>query len=179
MSDVHCARGRGFSLVELLVVMGIIALLAGLGWPGITRQRAEAAVRVATDRTMAALQTARQRALTTGRSVTVCPSADGRRCGFGAAGWMLFENQPGGSDAIRDAGEAVVQRWQMPAQVVAGGTRGYASYQPQTSAASTVTLEVCHLRQPRVRRSVIISQTGRARVSRPGPASIPAGQGCR
>jgi type IV fimbrial biogenesis protein FimT len=158
---------QGLSLIELLVALAISAILATLGWPLLTRQRAATAVSVATNRTLAALHTARQLALATGHSVTVCPSPDGRRCTFGAGHWMLFENRPGGRDSTRESSEPILQRWQLPAGVVSSGTRGYAAYQPAARSATTLTFRFCHRSAPQAGRSVIISQTGRPRASGP------------
>lgn len=180
---MHHARaqarhGPGFSLVELLAAMAISALLAFLGWPLLDRQRAAAAISVATHRTLAALQLARQQALSSGNPVTVCPSPDGRRCGFGGPQWIVFENRPGGLDATRDAGDRLLQRWELPAGVAVGGTRGYAVYQPGARSATTLTFGFCHRAHPETQRSIIVSQTGRARVSRPPPASSPGDRRC-
>jgi hypothetical protein len=50
---------------------------------------------------------------------------------------------------------------------VVSGTRGYAAYQAYTSAAATLTFEFCVVGVPAARRSVIVSQTGRARIALP------------
>jgi hypothetical protein len=92
--------------------------------------------------------------------------------------WIVFENRPGGLDATREAGDHLVQRWELPAGVLVDGTRGYAVYQPGTRSASTLTFAFCHRTHPEAQRSVIVSQTGRARVSRPPPASSPQVRRC-
>ena len=166
-------RTAGLTLTELLAALAIGAILLMLAVPVLSRQRAEAAVRVAADRTVAALHLAREQALATGHSQTVCPSADASRCAFGPSGWMLFENLPGGSDSRRETTEAVVQQWRLPQGVVVTGTRGYATYQPGTSAASTLTFNFCFASVPAARRSVIVSQSGRARITHPGAGTPP------
>jgi type IV fimbrial biogenesis protein FimT len=166
-------RASGVTLTELLVALGITAILMMLAVPLLTRQRAEAAVRVAADRTVAALHLARQQALATGHSLTACPSADGARCAFGSPQWMLFENHPGGADSRREPAEPLMQQWRLPPGVVVTGTRGYATYQPHTSAAATLTFDFCFASVPAARRSVIVSQTGRARVTRPPDGAAP------
>ena len=166
-------RTAGLTLTELLAALAIGAILLMLAVPVLSRQRAEAAVRVAADRTVAALHLAREQALATGRSQTVCPSADASRCGFGPPAWMLFENLPGGSDSRRETTEAVVQQWRLPQGVVVTGTRGYATYQPGTSAASTLTFDFCFSSVPAARRSVIVSQSGRARITHPAAGAVP------
>jgi type IV fimbrial biogenesis protein FimT len=163
----------GLTLTELLVALAIMAILLMFAVPLLSRQRAEAAVQVAADRTVAALHLAREQALAAGHSLTVCPSADSSRCGFGSPEWMLFENLPGGSDARREAAEPLLQRWQLPRGVVVTGTRGYATYQPNTSSAATLTFDFCFAAVPAARRAVIVSQTGRARITRPPAGAAP------
>jgi len=166
-------RPTGVTLTELLVALAIAAILMMLAVPLLSRQRAEAAVRVAADRTVAALHLARQQALATGHSVTVCPSPDTGRCGFGSPAWMLFENLPGGVDSRREPAELLVQQWRLPQGVVVTGSRGYATYQPATSAAATLSFDFCFTSVPAARRSVIVSQTGRARIARPASTAVP------
>jgi type IV fimbrial biogenesis protein FimT len=156
-------RDRGFTLPELLVALGICALLLALAAPGLRSQRGAAALRAATSETLAALQLARRLALARGQSVTVCPTTDGARCAFGGSQWLLFANAPGGVDSRRDAADELLQRWSMPEGVAVSGTRGYAAFQPHPGAASTLTFDFCH-RGARQGTSIVVSQTGRPRV---------------
>jgi type IV fimbrial biogenesis protein FimT len=162
-------RNRGFTLAELLVAMAIGALLVGLAAPGFARQRGEAAVRTAASQTLAALQLARSLALARGQSVTVCPSVDGANCAFGGSQWLLFANGPTGSDSRRDAGDELLQSWEMPGGVEVDGTRGYAAYQPRAGAAITVTFDFCHRAVP-TGLSIVVSQSGRPRLERAAAA---------
>lgn len=159
-------KPRGFTLVELLVAVAIAALLLALAAPSFARQRAEAALRSATSQTLAALHLARRLALARGQSVTVCPSADGVRCGFGGEEWLLFANDPAGSESRREEDEQILRRWRLPEGVTISGTRGYAAFQPRAGAAATVTFEFRHRGAPAQIRSVVVSQTGRPRLAR-------------
>lgn len=161
-------KSRGFTLVELLVAMAVATLLLALAAPGFARQRAVAALRTATSQSVAALHLARRLALARGQTVTVCPSADGSRCGFGGKEWLLFANGPSGPDSRRDADEPLLRRWRLPEGVVVSGTRGYAAFQPRAGAAATVTFEFRHRSAADQVRSVVISQTGRPRVDHSG-----------
>jgi type IV fimbrial biogenesis protein FimT len=147
------------------MVLGIATLLLAMAAPGFSRQRAQSAVRAATSQTMSALHLARRLALARGQSVTVCPSEDGRRCGFSAAGWVLFANDPAGSEATREDDEPLLRSWQLPSNVTVSGSRGYASFKPRPGAATTVTFEFRHTSAPEIARSVVVSQTGRPRVT--------------
>src|SRR5688500_9646209 len=161
----NATHQAGLTLLELLVALGIAALLLALAAPGFSRQRARSAVRTASTQTMAALHLARRLALARGQSVTVCPSTDGRRCEFDAAGWVLFANDPEGSEAAREDDEPLLRSWQLPPHVTVSGSRGYASFKPRPGAATTVTFEFRHTGSPGVGRKVVVSQTGRPRVA--------------
>jgi type IV fimbrial biogenesis protein FimT len=156
---------RGFSIPEMLVAMALCALLLGLAAPGFPRQRAGAALQAATGQTTAALHLARRLALARGQSVTVCPTPDGWRCGFGGGTqWMMFANHPAGVDSRREAQDELLRSWQLPAGVEASGTRGHAAYAARPGAAATATFTFRHPGLPRQVRSVVISQTGRPRL---------------
>jgi type IV fimbrial biogenesis protein FimT len=158
-------RMRGFTLAELLVALGIGAMLLALVAPGLTRQRGAAALRAASSQTLAALQLARRVALARGQSVTVCPSADGVACGFDGTEWLLFSNAPGGVDSRREASDVLLQRWSLPRGVVVTGSRGFAAFQPRPGAATTVTFQFCHRAVP-AGLAIVVSQTGRPRIDR-------------
>jgi type IV fimbrial biogenesis protein FimT len=158
-------RNRGFTLAELLVALGIGALLLALVSPGLARQRGAAALRAASNQTLAALQLARRVALARGQSVTVCPSADSVTCGFDGAEWLLFSNAPGGVDNRLEATDELLQRWTLPRGVVVTGTRGFAAFQPRPGAATTVTFQFCHRAAPAA-LAIVVSQTGRPRIDR-------------
>jgi type IV fimbrial biogenesis protein FimT len=170
---------RGFTLTELMICLAIVAVLAALGVPSFRRQIAAAAVTAAVNQTMGALQLARGTALATGSSATLCLTPDGAHCGFGAREWMLFTNTPGGSGSQREAGEPLLRRWRLPRGVVVSGTRGHALFLPQTSAAATLTFDFCHESYPALHSSVVVSQTGRARISRPTLTSTVGLSVCR
>jgi len=161
----------GFTLVELLVALTITAILAALATPGLQRLRAAAGVTAAANQAISGLHLARRTALSTGRTTTLCATADGVRCGFGGARWMVFSNGPAGSDARRDPGEAVIREWPAPSGVVISGTRGYAAYLAQPRAASTLTFTFTAPRFPDLSRQVIVSQTGRPRLVRDASAA--------
>jgi type IV fimbrial biogenesis protein FimT len=120
---------------------------------------------------MAALQLARRMALARGQSVTACPSADGVACGFGARQWVLFANASSGTDSRREAADELLHSWALPGGVTVSGTRGYAAFQPRPGAALTVTFRFCHPAAPASSFAIVVSQTGRPRVERPGAAS--------
>lgn len=171
-------RTRGFTLLELLTVLSIAAVLVAVAVPSLRRPLASAAVRAASSQALSGLALARRTALATGRTVTLCLTADLARCELSGREWMLFSNGEGGSLGRREADEPLLRRWPLPRAVQVSGSRAYAWYLPQPRAAATLTFTFCHPAAPGSRRSVIVSQTGRPRVSAGTPASTPGANSC-
>ena len=95
-------------------------------------------------------------------------SSDGSSCSpssLWATGWLIFVNLDRDSPAARDSGEEllrVYERWD------AGhitSNRSTLSFRPFGQMGVTATVTFCDDRGPGAARAVIISQTGRPRVS--------------
>lgn len=162
---------RGFSLTELVVALGISAVLLGLATPAFRRQLAEAAVDSAASQMLSGLALARRTALTTGRTATFCLTGNGSTCALDGTDWMLFTNRPEGVDSRREPDEPFLWQEPLPRGVRVSGTRGYATYLARPRAASTLTFTFCHEALPQRRRSVVVSQTGRPRLVRTSDGS--------
>jgi type IV fimbrial biogenesis protein FimT len=99
-------RGKGVSLVELLVVLALAAILAGVAMPAfhdvLRRQR----LRTATNDLLAAIDLTRSQAIARGGKVLMAPLEPG-----GAdwqPGWTVFVDQNG--NRRPDAGELLIYR---------------------------------------------------------------------
>ncbi len=91
----------GFTLVELLVVMAIVAILASLAAPSFTGLIANSALDGHTSALMEDMRLARSVAVRRGRSVSMCPTSDAMAttpsCLSAAnadwsKGWIIFED---------------------------------------------------------------------------------------
>ncbi|RMF18737.1 MAG: prepilin-type N-terminal cleavage/methylation domain-containing protein [Gammaproteobacteria bacterium] len=107
---------RGFTLVELLVTITLLALLLALAVPGLSGM----AERQASDSTQAnirrLLSAGREAAIQQNAVTTVCPSRDGSQCsGNWQDTWLVFSD-PNGNRTV-DSGEAILLRWQPDARV--------------------------------------------------------------
>jgi type IV fimbrial biogenesis protein FimT len=82
-----CAGRRrecGFTLLELMIVTAVVAIVAAIGYPGMTTMVGSSRLLGATNEMVATLQLARLEAIRLNRTVTVCRSVDGISCSAGA-----------------------------------------------------------------------------------------------
>ncbi len=98
----------GFSVVETLIVLVIIALVLGFAVPGLQHQIIAKEVDAASGRLSRDLQLARVDAIHRGVPVVLCPSPDGASCQFGGQwrhGWVGFEDRD--RNQHRENGEGI------------------------------------------------------------------------
>ena len=102
----------GFTLVELLVTITVVAVLATLGLPAFNGFIQNNRTISTSNSFLKALTVARSEAAKRNRPVTICTSADGQNCLVGAAatqwenGWLVFADTD--NDGIVDVNEDVV-----------------------------------------------------------------------
>jgi prepilin-type N-terminal cleavage/methylation domain-containing protein len=70
---------RGYTFVELLLVLALLAVLAGLAWPSVLRFRNEQMIKDAAERVRSELDRTRFRAIDTGLAYQFRYETDGRR----------------------------------------------------------------------------------------------------
>ena len=162
-------RQRGISLTELVFTSAIVAGLLGWGVPAFRDVTRDAARAREVNQFVQAIYLARSEAIKRNGVVSLCPSRDGQRCSGAAtpwhAGWIVFVNADRDQPAVRDAGEPLLRvhpAWDA-GRIVAN--RSTLSFRPFGQLAVTATYTFCDERGPRAARAVIISQTGRPRLS--------------
>ena len=157
---------RGTTLIEQIMVITIIAILAGIAMPAMSRLLTRNQLQVAQTDFIAALNHARSTAVHTGTLVVLCPSQDGTQCSADTrwdSGWLLghdrdHDNQPDGS--LLRVGQAYAGT--MLVRSTAGRRR--VRFQPDGSASgSNITLLFCHPGHVEHVLSVVVSNSGRIR----------------
>jgi len=158
-------RQRGFTLIELIITMSLMAILVGMGAPSFMTSIRENRNLTAANVMLSAVSAARSEALRRGATVTLCPSADGATCSANwADGWLILLDKNSGVaapdvDKILQVGAALNET--TAAQTPAGSTwirfssRGFAdgitagstlqvSLKPSTCNSGTVfrTMEI-------------------------------------
>jgi type IV fimbrial biogenesis protein FimT len=168
---------QGVSLVELLAAISIIAIAGALAMPGFTDLRHNTARTAAVNDFFHALFLARSEAIKRGGVVSLCKSSDGNTCmnrtADWNAGWIVFANGDRDDPPRRDDNEPVL--W-----VYAGWRAGHItanrqafSFRPSTQGVVNGTILFCDPRGSAHARAIIISHTGRPRVSQRDASNKP------
>jgi prepilin-type N-terminal cleavage/methylation domain-containing protein len=102
-------RSRGFTLAELMVVLGIAAAILALGTPSFREFHRNNRLTVAANDVLGMVLSSRAEALRRQTTVSMCTTADPSKedgtCGTGA-GWLVFVDA--NDNCVRDAGEEFV-----------------------------------------------------------------------
>jgi type IV fimbrial biogenesis protein FimT len=176
-------RQRGYTLTELVFAMSIVAGLLGWGAPGLRDLQLNAARTREVNQLVHGIHFARLEAIKRNGVVSLCPSADGSHCAAGgtpwAQGWIVFVNTDRDSPAVRDPGEELLRASAPWNTGTLSANRPTLSFRPYGQSGVTATFTFCDERGPPAARAVIISQSGRPRVSSLDPSNQPldCGQG--
>lgn len=161
-------RTRGYSLYELLVTTGLIAVLLAVGIPSfasiIARQRQLTEINAL----FHAIHVARKESIMRRRAVSLCPSHDGLSCTNGtdwSGGWLMFENSDRDSPPHVDSGEPVLQRHAVSSDVIIQANRRGFTLRATFLRATNGTFIVCDRSNRIPAKGLVVSYTGRPRVA--------------
>ncbi len=167
-------RRAGLTLVELLVTLAIAVIVTTIAVPSFRWLVLDTRLSTAVNGLVHDLALARSNAVTRGRSVVLCPSADGTRCLATSEwhrGWIVFVD----SNRDRDRGPKEPRlRVHGPLahgiSAISSRARRRIVYHPLGfSHGSNLTVTFCASRQPGAARALILSNAGRPRIARTGP----------
>ena len=156
-------RHAGMTLIELLTVLALVAILAGLAVPALEGLLLDARRAAAMDGLLRAAWFARTEALRRGAPVLLCASADGLRCASDPAAWSFGwrvtpDREP--ELTLRRGTGAVDPRARLLAN------RSTFRYEPHDRRSTTGTRAWCDRRGADAARAVVIAPTGRPRLER-------------
>lgn len=180
MSTPHTTlrRPRGFTLVEMLIVVSIVGILSGVAFPYLSVVVDSVRMRRIANAFLSSMLVARGEAIKRNGRVALCKSTDGNACantGDWEQGWIVFHDT--NIDGAAQAGEQVIQRVQaLPAGFRLSGNQlvsRYISFSPTGTTrtvggafqAGTVTLCKTSGRSSEG-REVVLNNVGRMRVNK-------------
>ncbi len=163
------AQGGGFTLTELSCTVALLAVLCTLAAPAFRDLLLDARRSRELNRFVQAVHLARSEAIKRNAVISLCPSSDAASCGGAATpwqvGWLLFVNDDRDSPAVRDGLEPVLRVYPAWDAGSVYANRSTLSFRPFGQSGTTATLTFCDPRGVTAARAVIISQTGRPRVT--------------
>jgi type IV fimbrial biogenesis protein FimT len=158
----------GYSLFELLMTLGLVAIILTLGIPSFGNIVANNRLRTDVDAVFHAIHLARKESIVRRRVVSICPTVDGQSCEAvldWSSGWMTFVNIDRDWPAVRDKNEPVL-RWIRvnPANRITANRRSF-SLRSTDLRATNGTLIFCDRSGRATPRALVVSYTGRPRVA--------------
>jgi type IV fimbrial biogenesis protein FimT len=171
-------RQTGASLIEQIMVLVIIASLAGVATPPLRKMLVHGQIQTAQSDFISALRHARETAITTGKQTLFCPTLDGAHCSDAVrwdTGWILasdtnLDNQPDAAPIYTGSGYAG------KLAIVSSSGRRFVRFHPDGSASgSNLTLLFCHPSTTDNALAVVIANSGRVRGA---PATSEQAAGC-
>ncbi len=167
------ADNRGFTLLELMIVLLVAAVLAATAIPGLGGFILNAHRTADVNGFITAVQVARSEAFKRGRPTVLCKTEDGTRCGGSDMdfdqGWMVFVNADADNPPRRDADEPQLFAYQPRMTGSITANRRLFEFRPFGRRSTNGTVTFCDRRGAGQARAVVVSFTGRPRVARNGP----------
>jgi type IV fimbrial biogenesis protein FimT len=166
-------RRDGYSLLELMATLGIVAIVLALAVPATTRLVLDARRTTDVNALVAAIQLARSESAKRAAPVVLCKTHDLVACGGTEIsfrdGWMVFVNLDGDSPPRVDADEPMLLAYSPAIHGTIRSNRPLYIFRPRFGRSTNGTITFCDQRAERGARAVVVSYTGRPRVTAQGP----------
>ena len=166
-------RHPGFSLLEFLFALLIVAVLVTAGLPGLSWLALDARRTADINAFVSSVQLARSESAKRGTAVIVCKTNDHRICGGSQVhfegGWMVFVDDDSDNPPEVDTNESLLFSYEPAMQGTIRSNRLRYTFRPYYRRSTNGTLTFCDRRGVAAARAVIVSYTGRPRVSDRGP----------
>lgn len=152
-----------------MMVLAIAGILATTAAPAMQNLVYEQRLTAYVNELLGDLQLARSEAIKRVTQVTLCKSSDGTACSATSnwqSGWIMFVDS-NGNEAV-DSGETIIkvhQALEGSATLRYGTSYDYVYYKSDGTAWPNATFTFCDTRGASYARAIIVSNSGRARIS--------------
>jgi len=163
MKQCRLQATRAFSLLELLVAISITGIIITLAVPSFTSLIKQSTVESKANIIFDIFQLSRRMAISQGKYITICPSANGNQCSNKwQDGLMAFFDKD--VDRTRSVSEEIITLQPTTASATLHGNRKYFTYGPLgTLKGGMGSLIVCS-GDTGISSRLLVSQMGRVRV---------------
>jgi len=164
---------RGFSILELMITLLIVAGLLTAGVPALNWLVLDSRRTADINAFVTSIQLARSESAKRAAPAIVCKTADFRVCGGSTVhyevGWMVFVDEDGDQPPEVDPDEILLYSYRPNTEGTIRSNRSRYTFRPYYRRSTNGTVTFCDRRGESAARAVIISHTGRPRVSDRGP----------
>ncbi len=161
----------GFTLLELISAITIILILLGIGLPALKVTITNNRLTTGINAMAGTLAYTRSEAIRRNQHVVICKSQTGVECtnqGDWRQGWLVYvdSNQNRSLDEMETilGSERLAEKIQV--EYRAFGSNHYLAYRPSGTTRTNGTFTFCDPAYPEMARALIITKTGRARLSK-------------
>ncbi|MEJ2451539.1 MAG: GspH/FimT family pseudopilin [Gammaproteobacteria bacterium] len=169
----------GLTILELVLVLAISGITLGVGIPGIASLISANRVAGQVNALRSALALTRSEAIKRNQHTVLCKSADGKHCtksGSWSQGWIVYIDH--NQNRKRDLKETLML---VHGELANGhflryrgfGSHNYIVYWPTGFTRTNGTFTLCAPNSPGRSRALILTKTGRVRLSRTRPDGSP------
>lgn len=171
MKILLCYKNSGFTLIELMVTLSVLAIIVSLSGPSFTHLIKQQKASTEARKLISLIFLGRSEAIKANKFATLCHSNNALQCnGIWSDGWLLFIDN--NKNAQREPGEQIIKSgslgYDYQLSLSAFGSQHHVKFTPLgLTLSQNGTFKLCPKDNDRhYARAIIFSKTARARLAK-------------